>query len=305
VGLSRRLQADLWIIALSAIWGCTFVVIKRALDDISPMLFIAVRFSIAAALLLFLVPRPARTGPMPAEGRHALRSALPGGLVIGGLLFAGFVFQTIGIQHTTPARSAFITGMYVIFTPLLSMVLGIRRPSVDSFTGAGLAFVGLYLLTSPGGSGGGFGRGELLTVFCAIAFSGHLLAVDHYTRLHDKRTLAFLQVAVVAVLAVAPAAFLETTRFNATPRLFVALGVTAVMATAVAFLILNVVQSWTTPTRAAIIFAAEPVFAALTSWVVEGEILAGAALAGAGLILAGMLTAELGPFRRLRAETVP
>ncbi len=299
MGLTRRFQADLWIIGLSAIWGCTFVVIKQALADISPMLFIAVRFSIAAALLYFLLPRATPAGePGPP------RSALTGGLVIGCLLFAGFVFQTIGMQYTTPARSAFITGMYVIFTPLLSMALRIRRPSIDSFVGAGLAFVGLYLLTSPGGAAGGFGLGEFLTVFCAIAFSGHLLAVDHYTRRHDKRTLAFLQVAVVAALAIAPAALLETTRFNPTPRLYVALGVTALLATALAFLILNVVQSWTTPTRAAIIFAAEPVFAALTSWLVEGEILSGPSLAGAALILAGMLTAELGPFRRMRAEAV-
>lgn len=302
MALSLRHRAELSIIGLSAIWGCTFVVIKRALDDISPMLFIVTRFAVAAALMWLLLPRGLFAGGAPSEDRR--RGLLVGGAVTGILLFAGFTFQTIGIQYTSPARSAFITGMYVIFTPLLSIVLRLRRPAATSFVGAALAFGGLYLLTSPGGSGGGFGLGELLTMFCAIAFAGHLLAVDHYTRRHDKRAIAFLQVAAVGLLA-APAVALEPIRFDPTMRLIGALAVTAILGTALAFWLLNAVQSWTTPTRAAIIFAAEPVFAAVTSWVVEGESLAGPALLGAAMILAGMLTAELAPIRRPDAAAAP
>ena len=293
--LNRRLQADLCIVALSAIWGSTFVVIKWALDDISPFLFILLRFAAASVPLYFLVRRG-------ALGGDARRATLIGGLVTGTLLFIGFSFQTIGIQYTTAARSAFITGMYVIFTPLLSILLRLRRPSINSILGAILALAGLHLLTNPTAGGGGFGRGEFLTLLCAIAFSGHLLAVDYYTRRHDRAAIAFLQVAVVAILAVAPALLFEETRFVSTKGLWAALAVTSLLGTALAFWLLNMVQAWTTPTRAAIIFAAEPVFAALTSWFVEGEVLKGLALVGAALILSGMLMAEVGPFGRRQAS---
>lgn len=302
MGLSRRLQADLCIIGLSAVWGCTFVVIKRALDDISPLLFITIRFSVAAVPLYFLVPRGALSAGPAAHDTRPTRGPLVGGVVTGVLLFTGFVLQTIGIQYTTPARSAFITGLYVIFTPLLSILLRLRPPSFSSFLGAALALAGLHLLTNPTRSGGGFGRGELMTLLCAIAFSGHLLAVDHYTRRFNRPAIAFLQVAVVGALGLAPALLIEPMRLVATPGLMAALAVTSLVGTALAFWVLNMVQAWTTPTRAAIIFAAEPVFAAVTSWVVEGEVLRGAALAGAALILTGMLTAEIGPPGRRRVE---
>ena len=290
MALSRRLQADLWIVFLSAIWGCTFVVIKRALEDISPLLFILIRFAAAALLMRLAVPRGAIS-----------RSALAGGAVTGMLLFAGFVTQTVGIQFTSAARSAFITGMYLVFTPLLAVLIRKRWPSMDAMLGVALATTGLFLLTRPGESGGGFGLGESLTLVCALAFAGHLLAVDHYTRLFDKSAIAFLQVLTVALLAAPSAFFLETPRLVATPRLAGALIVTSLLATALAFYILNRVQSWSTPTREAIIFAAEPVFAAFTSWIVEGESLTPAALSGAALILAGMLAVELSPLRRWRA----
>jgi len=298
VGLSRRLQADLSIIGLSAIWGCTFVVSKRALTDISPLLFITVRFVAASLPLWFLVPR----GALQDSAGAVRWSAVRGGSLTGLFLFAGFACQTIGIQYTSPARSAFITSMYVIFTPILSMTLGLRRPSITSFTGAALAVTGLYFLTGAGSAGLGFGYGETLTVFAALAFSAHLLAIDHYTRRHDKRAIAFLQVGAVAVLALGPTLFVEQVRFVPTPTLFGALAITSILATAVAFFVISIVQSWTTPTRAAIIFAAEPVFAALTSWVVEGEVLTGVAMFGALLILCGVLTAELGPLARRQPE---
>jgi drug/metabolite transporter (DMT)-like permease len=227
-----------------------------------------------------------------------------GGAALGILLLLGFWFQTTGMEHTTPSRSAFITGTAVIFTPLLSLLLRIRRPSVTSVCGALLATVGLWLLTRPGDGGRGFGRGEFLTLLCAICFAGHILALDHYTRRGDKRKIAFLQVATVGVLAIVPAIFVEhlwldRLRFHPTPRLFWAMAIMVLLATALALLVQSIVQSWTTPTRAAVIFALEPVFAALTAWIVDGEMLAGAALVGALLIFAGMIVAELRPPRAI------
>lgn len=295
MGLSRRLQADLWLLGLSFIWGSTFVVIKGALDDVSPLLLVTIRFLLAAAILSPLL----LTAKTPLS-----RETLKGGIVLGVLLLAGFWFQTTGMQHTTPSRSAFITGTAVIFTPFLSVLLGIRRPSITSVFGAALATVGLWLLTSPTEGGGGFGRGEMLTLMCAIVFAGHILALDHFTRQGDKRRIAFLQVAIVGVLGIIPTFFVEhlwldRIRFNPTPRLAIAMAVMVLMATALALFVQSIVQVWTTPTRAAVIFVMEPVFAALTAWVLEGEVLAGAALVGALLILAGMIVAELKPPREI------
>jgi len=293
VGLSLRLRADLSILGLSAIWGGSFVIVKGALANISPMALIAIRFLIASLALWPFLP----AGTLGSLKARTSRALMLGGLVTGGLLFLGFTTQTIGLQHTTPSRSAFITGMYIIFTPLLSIALGLRRPALASFAGALLAVVGLALLTNPGAGSDGFGKGELLTLLCAVAFAGHLLAVDYYTRLFDKATIAFLQVAVTALLA-APAVLLEPIRIEPSGGLIAAILFASLIGTALAFLVLNLVQSWTTPTRAAIIFAAEPVFAGLASWAVEGEEFSNASLAGAALILAGMLTSELAPSRR-------
>ena len=292
MGLSRRLQADLWILLLSAIWGCTFVVVKGALEDVSPLLFMTLRFAIATPLVFILVPRGSLTG------RSTLGGALIGGIVTGLLLFSGFGLQTVGLQYTTAARSAFITGLAVILTPLLCVALRRRRPSLASLAGAALAFGGLYLLTGSGTAGQGFGRGELLTLLCAVAFAGHLIAVDHFTRRFNKAVIAFLQIAAAGLFTIAAAALWESPRFDPTMRLVVAVLVTAVLGTALAFYILSTVQSWTTPTRAAIILAAEPVFAALTAWIVDGEIFTRAALLGATLILTGMIMAELSPRRQ-------
>jgi drug/metabolite transporter (DMT)-like permease len=285
-GLSRRGIADLTILGLSALWGCTFVVIKQALHDASPLVYMTLRFGVGAALLLPLVPRGALRGPAGA-------GALRGGLIVGLCLASGFAFQTYGLVYTTPARSAFITGVNVIFTPLLAVLLGMRRPRTSTLAGAALAMVGMYLLTDPMAEGGGMGRGEWLTLVCAVCFAGHLLSLDHFTRKHDQAAIAFLQVALVAVGAGLALPWAETIRFNPTPRLIAALAITSVLGTAFAFYVFSRVQSWTTPARAAVLFSSEPVFAALTSWVVEGERLSAVATGGAGLILAGILTAEL------------
>ncbi len=295
MGLSRRGIADLLILGLSAIWGCTFVVIKQALDDASPLVYMALRFGTGALLLRPLVPRGALRAP----------GTLKGGFVVGLLLAGGFTFQTYGLVHTTPARSAFITGVNVIFTPLLAVLIGMRSPRASTLAGAAMALTGMYLLTDPMAHGGGMGRGEWLTLVCAVCFAGHLLALDHFTRKHDQASIAFMQIGVVGLVAALALPWAEEAKLNLTPRLISALVITSVIGTALAFYVFSRVQSWTTPARAAVLFSSEPVFAALTSWLVEGEILSAVAMGGAGLILAGILTAELNLFGRRSPATSP
>lgn len=292
MGLRPEHKADLALLGISALWGSTFVVVKRALLDAPPFAFLALRFLIAAGALALVFRR---------QIRSIRPSALAGGAVLGALLCAGFALQTFGLLYVSPSRSAFITGLYVVGVPILAAALRLRGFNAGSLVGVVLALAGLYFMTGPGApdagaSGrGGIGPGEILTILCAVAFAGHIVGVDVFTREHDARALAFLQVGVGGVLYVPLWIASGAPPINPTPILVAAILVTSIGGTALAFAVQNAVQSRTTPTRAAIIFTSEPVFAGITSYLVEGERLPGAAMAGAGLILAGMIAAEIPP----------
>jgi len=286
VGLKRSLKADLSLILVSAIWGATFVVVKRALDDATPFAFLAMRFTLAALLLAW----PLRKAIFPFNPREALA-----GGVLGVFLGGGFAFQTVGLLYTTPSRSAFITGLYVVGVPVLAALLRLRGFNAASLGGVGLALAGLYLLTGMGSAadGAGLGRGEILTLCCAATFAAHIVSTDVYSRRHDTRALTFWQVATAALISFPLAGLAESPRVQPTASLAGAVLITAVLATALTVAIQTHVQAWTSPTRVAIIFTMEPVFAALTSYIVEGERMTAVSAAGAGLILAGMLVSEI------------
>ena len=288
--LPRRLKADIALAAVSFVWGATFVVIKNALADASPLVFVFLRFALASGVLLAIFGR-----------RDSLRQ--PGvpwaGALIGFFLCAGYVFQTAGLEFTTPAKSAFITALSVVLVPLVLVLFFRHRLRLWTLVGVGVAVVGLFFLTVPPGEFT-IGRGDLMTLACALAFTGHIVAVGHYAPRYGVGGLAVWQVAAAlgwAALAapLAGVTGLETLRLNWTPGLAMALVISAVLATAVAFSVQTWAQQFTPSTHTAIIYSLEPVFAALTSYVVVGERLGSRGLLGAGLILAGVLLAELWP----------
>lgn len=294
MGLKPSLRADLALLGVAAIWGATFVVVKRSLDDASPFVFIALRFLLGAAAIGIIYRR--RIFPVRL-------AQIRDGSILGLFIGAGFAFQTFGLLFTTPTRSAFITGLYVVGVPLLAAALGRRGLSRGSLAGVILALAGLWLMTGGGGNGGGsgLGRGETLTLCCAALFAAHIVGVDIYTRRHDPMAMAFWQVAFTGAACI-PLSLLRLAgppRLVPTAALAGAVLITGLGATALALGIQNAVQSRTTPTRTAIIFTMEPVFAGITSFVVEREILPGTALAGGALIIAGMLAAEI-PWGRAR-----
>lgn len=286
--LPRHLKADLALGFVSFIWGATFVVVKSALADASPLVFVFLRFALAAGLLLAIF-----------RGRTTLRA--PGlvwaGSVIGFFLCAGYVFQTVGLQYTTPAKSAFITALSIVWVPLILLVVFRRRLRVWLLAGVAAAGLGMFFLTVPPGAFT-IARGDLITFFCALAFAGHIIAVGHYAPRYGAAGLAVWQVGaalamVTLVVPLAGATGLETPHLAWTGRLVLALAVSAVLATALAFCVQTWAQQFTSPTHTAILYTLEPVFAALTSYVVLGEALGRRGLLGAGLILAGVLLAEL------------
>lgn len=283
---SLRLRADLTLLLISFIWGATFVVVKDALHDVSTLLFLALRFSFAAALL-FAVFRSRLLAPL--DGR-----SLAGGALCGALLFLGYAFQTAGLRFTTASRSAFLTGLYVVLVPLLGALLGRKWPRRAEMAAVLIATLGTGLMTS-GQLGLELNAGEWLTIACAFAFAAHIVAVAHWTARINYEWLTMLQVAGVALLSLATFSWIEVPYVSWTPRLLLALLATGALATALSFSMYTWAQRHTTATRAALIFASEPVFAGLTAWVVAGEIWTAWSLAGAALILAGILLVELRP----------
>jgi drug/metabolite transporter (DMT)-like permease len=278
---------ELAMVAVTAVWGATFVLVRDAVAQVPPFAFVAYRFLAAALLLAAIRPRLALGGP----GRERGLGPLGAGVAIGVALFCGYGFQTVGLQYTTASNAGFITGLSVVLTPLLGAVLLRQAPGRWPVTGACLAAVGLALLSLQRLE---VRRGDALVLGCAFAFAAHILLLGRYAPRLDTYRLAVVQLATAGLLALAWAAVAGDLVVPATADVWVALAITSVAASAGAFLIQTRAQREVSPTRTAVIFTMEPVFAGLFGFLLAGERLSGRGWLGAGLILAGMLIAELG-----------
>jgi drug/metabolite transporter (DMT)-like permease len=284
----QRTRAELAIVGVSFIWGATFVVVKSALADASTLVFLALRFAFATVLLLALFRL--RRGSLDGFFSH-----WRGGIVCGFFLFIGYGLQTAGLQTTAASKSAFLTGLFVILVPLLSCLVKRRAPRPIEAAGALLALGGTALLTLEPAAGLRLSTGDLLTIGCAIAFSAHMLAVERFSSPHGHQSLTLWQVLCVGIFSAAGCGWIEPPRLVATPRLASALLITALLATAVSFALYTWAQARTTASRAALIFALEPVFASLTAWFWSRESWSLRTLSGAALIFGAILLVELKP----------
>jgi drug/metabolite transporter (DMT)-like permease len=278
--MTRR-QADLALLLATALWGTSFVAVKSALADATPFALLTVRFGVAA---LALAPGT-RFRPRPT-GRE-----LWSGTVLGALVAVGFLAQTAGLVITTPSRSAFIVAVSSVLAPVIALALLGERPRWLTAAALALATLGIYLLTAP--DAGGLNRGDLLTLVCAVCFGGQIVAVTELARRYDSRRLVFFQIAATAVLAALATALFERPHVDWTPRLVGALLYTVVFASTICFLLQMRAQREMSTARAALIFCFEPLFAAVTSWLILGERLSALQWSGGALILVGMVLAEL------------
>ncbi|MDP1818805.1 MAG: DMT family transporter [Acidimicrobiales bacterium] len=276
----RTAKGDLALVAAALCFGATFVVVQDAIERVEPVPFLAVRFLIGAGLLWpFARRRPRSAG----EGRD--------GVLAGVALLVGYLLQTIGLQYTDPATSAFITYLLVVFVPLLSLVAFRRRPHPLTLVAVAVAVGGLVLLTDPGGSSG-LGRGEVLTLGCALAYAVHVLVLGRTAHRHDPMRLATIQVAVVGLVCLVPGAGMGGYDFPASA--LAAAAATGVMATAVAFACQVFGQRTVPPTRVALVLLLEPVFAAVIS-AFGGDPLSTVQYLGAGSILIAVVVGEAVP----------
>jgi len=284
----NRRKADAALALNALIWGATFTIVKAALRDISPLLFLALRFSLAALAL----------AAMWACGWHAaqpkVRPSKAAAIVPGVVLFAGFFFQTLGLRLTSAPKSAFLTGLSSVMVPLLAAIVYRNKPQAREVLGVLVATAGLALMTLKGPLGS-IGTGDLLTVACAAAFAGHIVTLGHYSGTMSFESLSVAQVSTAAVLAVSLFWWAETPQVVWRPEVVWAILVTGLLATALAFSVQAWAQRHTTSTRTALIYMLEPVFAWLISYSFTGEGLGGRGAAGAALILGGVALVEVKP----------
>jgi drug/metabolite transporter (DMT)-like permease len=288
--------AHLLLLAVVALWGATFVMVKDALRDVSPLLFNLLRMAMAFLVLAAINRR---------DLRKLSRKTILTGLIVGAFLGAGYQFQTAGLARTTAAKAGFITGLIVVFVTLFSVIPGVRpkgthRPGTATLFGALLAFAGLLLLTTPAGTAffrifASIGIGDLLVLLCALAFAGHLLALAHASLHLPAGLLATLQIGAATLLMAITLPLGGRPVLHLTARLIFALLVTSILATAAAFTIQSYAQQHLAPTHTALILTLEPVFAWLTSVLILHEHFGARSFAGAMLILAGIAIIELLP----------
>jgi len=282
-------RSDLLLIAASAVWGVSFVVVKDALTSASPLIFLAARFSIATVVLAPLINL--RGGFSKAE--------LRAGALLTVLLASGFATQAFGLQYTTPARSAFIVALSSVVAPIIALVLLRHRLAWQVLFALVGATLGIYFLTAP--ESGGLNHGDLWTLVTAVVFGGHIVAVAQFSKRFDAQRLVWLQLPGTALATLIAALLLEPIRFHWSWGLGAALLFLGVMSTAVALVWQMRAQREMSAARASLLFCLEPIFAAVTSWLFWGETFSLNQGLGGGLILAAMVLAVVG---ESRAEAV-
>lgn len=283
------LLAALALLAMTACWGSTFFLIKDLLDRVPTLDFLAVRFAIAAAAMLLVAPKAiARLSPVVR--RHAM--------VLGCLYGAAQILQTAGLAHTPASVSGFITGMYVVLTPLFAA--WILRTHIGAVTWAAvvLATVGLGVLTLGGFS---IGYGEAITLVAAVLYALHIVGLGAWSTSGDALGMTILQILVIATIclvATAPDGIVLPDN----GRDWLSVLYMAIVAGALAMLGQTWAQAHLPPTRSAIIMSMEPVFAASFAVALGGEGITSRLLIGGAMVLAAMLVVELVPRRKVEAE---
>lgn len=286
---NRSLLATFAILAMTATWGSTFYLIKDLLDRVPVLDFLAVRFAIASVALFLMAPR--------ALGRLSA-SARKNAVVLGLLYGVAQILQTAGLAHTPASVSGFITGMYVVCTPLLAALILRTRITAMTWGAVGLATVGLAVLTLNGFS---VGYGEAITLVAAVLYALHIVGLGAWAAARDAMGMTIVQLVVITVVCFV-ATVPDGVVLPATTGDWLAVVYMAVFAGALALAGQTWAQAHLPPTRAAIIMSMEPVFAAFFAVLLGGESVTARMLLGGALVLTAMLVVELVPRRKIEAE---
>lgn len=293
----RKYLGESILVLVTLIWGATFAIIKTALIDVSPMLFISIRFSFALLILLPFVLK---------IFKNVNKAAIMGGAILGLSYFLGFATQTAGLRYTSATKSAFITGTFVLFIPLFQYLLEKKAPGKGNIIGIVLVLLGLIFLSSKGNSffdifneiGGNFNVGDFLTLLCAFNFAFYVVYLDIVTRKFSFMPLVFMQIAVTAVGSIIFAiifniANIETPFLNLSSPVIGALLYTSILSTVLTTIMQTRFQKTVSPAKAGVILSLEPLFAAIIAFFMLHEKISNFGVLGCLLIFSGLLASEL------------
>jgi len=279
-----RYLAEFSMIAVTAVWGFSFTILKTVLgQDVSILFFIFSRFFIAA---LFLYPFCRSSLKTLDKGGYF------GGISVGVFIFLGFTLQSYGIEHTTASKAGFITGLASIFVPVFLFLHKRRLPSYLNGAAVIAALGGMYLLTGP--AGGGFNGGDFLVLLCAVAFGAQIYIISIVARGRNPLALTFLQLATTTVLSAILLPF-ENIRFEFSLQSVGAILFLAILGTAGALVAQTWAQKKTSAVKIGLILTAEPVFAYMFASILLNEYFNPAQKMGAVIIVAAVLAAEVLP----------
>lgn len=295
--------ADISLLLVAFVWGTTFVIVQNAISFLEPLSFNGVRFTLATFILSLWLIMFNRD-----QLKQISKKMILSGIIIGFWLFVGYATQTFGLLYTTSSKAGFITGLSVVLVPLFSIFLLKQKPSWQAIFGITVATVGLYLLTMTDSVS--LNIGDLLVFVCAIGFALQIIFTGKYSSNYPSLLLTIIQLATVSILSLIGAFLFEDWQSAVNPEILlnsnviVALFITSIFATALAFFVQTSVQKFTTPTRVALIFAMEPVFAAICGYLWAGDRLALSASFGCILIFTGMILAELPTWSFIKRKKV-
>jgi len=282
ITLISKFQADLGLLAVTFFWGSTFIVSKIILEEVPLPVYLFLRLGIAAVVLDIAVMRYAR---------ELDKKTLIHGTLLGVLLYFSYFFQMWGIQFTSASNAGFITGLSVALVPIAGFVFFKFKPSITALIGVIFALAGLLLLT--GANPLDWNKGDMLVFVCALAVTFHVIFTGRYAPQHNVYLLTAVQLSVLALLTVFALPFSDFKWPQFTIKNISVLVYLGIMGTVFTFLMQTAMQRYTTTTRTAVVFAMEPVFAALFAFVIAGEMLSASGWIGGLLIVFGMISAEL------------
>ncbi len=285
--VNRRRVAELSLVGVCAIWGLTFPLVQDAVAVIPVMTFLGYRYTAAALLAAILFRRPLRR--LGGAGWKA-------GALMGVFLTGGYILQTLGLERTTSANAGFITGLFVVLTPLLGALFLGHRAGAPAWIAAAVSAFGLYLLS--GSSGTLHLTGDLLVLACAISFSFHILVTDPAVKEHDVSALLVVQLALCGAICLGVAIAQGDIVMPRETSVWSALLLTTVLASVLAFYVQAYAQRHASPARTALILATEPAFAGLFAYLLNGERLNALGWLGATLIMLAIITVEVVPHLR-------
>lgn len=281
--MSKQLKADLALLFVTLGWGASFILTKNSLSELPTYNFLAIRF-----LFAFLITAVFYFKRIKNADAFTVRY----GLLLGILLYAVYSFQTIGLNYTTTSKSAFITGFSVILVPVFTSFINKKLPSAITAVSVVFAFAGLALITL-NQEVTGLNIGDFYTGVCAVLFALYIIAVGKYASKADSLPFAIIQIGTVGFLSLLTSFMTENPTIPQSLPVWLNVAALSIICTAGAYIVQNIAQKYTTATHTAVIFTAEPVFAAVFAYIIAGETLGAKGTAGAVLIVASMLFIEL------------